>query len=1040
MKKKQRLDYRRERRKSITRYLSIMLIVALGVAFFTGVRSSEPDMKLSVDEYYDSVNFYDLRLASTIGFTEEDLTEIANTEGVSAVESLYFTEMFYKTEEIKYVLSLYSVTDSINTVTVTEGRLPSNETECLLDSNFAKNSGLAIGSTITFTAETGKEVSESLKGDTYTVVGLGTSANHLTFDRGTANIGTGKSDGYVFLHKSAFSYEVYTQIYVTVDDAKTLRCFEDKYQDKIDAINTKITEIGAVRCQTRVDDYRAKTTAILNEITATYEAQKLAAEEQFSKALKQIQLGEAAITNARITIRNSKTEIEEIEASFPELQANIDLAQQNLDNKSADIEKWKAKLPALEDAYDEAKKAFDAAKKAYKKAETEENKLILEECEQTLQIADSQLTVANRNIDEGIEICEEELKIATDLVNEANAKIAELNKTIEKNTAYITKTEEEVKKARETYNAQKLESDTILNDAQAKIDLVAKQVNALDGAQWYVLDRNTVQNYVEFLSDAEKVGALGTVFPIIFFIVAALISLTTMTRMVEEQRVQIGTLKALGYSKMSVASKYLNYAFSASILGSVIGILVGSTVLPNVIIGAYKILYQDLLVTVTPINITNSILATLVAVLCTTGATFFACYKELNEHAAQLMRPVAPKHGKIILLERIPFIWKRLSFSRKSTIRNIVRYKKRFFMTLFGIAGCMGLLMVGFGLRDSISSIVDNQYQNIWIYDATVTMSNKMSQVDKDVLQMEIRSTKNVDDGMLVHQKSVDVTNGEKEKSVYIFVPETTDKLNEFVVLQDRKTEAKYSLSDNGVIVSEKLAKQLGVSAGGKISIKEENVIVGEVTVTAVVENYMFNYVYMTTAQYEALYGKAPEFTDMYLTLHDTSQTAVDELATQFTGNEKITALSFVADMQSSIEKMMQSLNYVVVVLIISAGLLAIIVLYNLANINITERKRELATIKLLGFFDLELAQYVYRENIILTILGTAVGVVFGIFLHRFVIDTVEIDMIMFGKEISLESYFFSIVLTLVFAFIVNFWMYFKLKKIDMVESLKSVE
>ena len=1040
MKKKQRLDYFRECRRSITRYLSIMLIVALGVAFFTGVRSSEPDMKLSVDEYYDNVNFYDIRLASTIGFTDEDLAEIANTEGVNTVESLYFTEMYYKNAEIKYVLSIYSVCNSINTLTLTEGRLPQTETECLLDSNFAKTTGLALGSTITFTAETGKVVSDSLKGDTYTIVGLGTSANHLTFDRGTANIGTGKSDGYVYLNKTAFTPSVYTQVYVTVDGVKELKCFEDKYNDKITAISEKLKNVGTSRCQIRVDDYRAKATATLNEITAVYNAQKAQADAQFAEALSQIQLGEVAITNARVAIRNAKTLITATQNEIPALQAVVDLAKKNLEAKPAEIEKWKGKIPEYELALEEAQTALDDAQALYDVEQTEENLAILEECQQTLQQASANLKIANRNIEEGLTICEEELALAQGKVDEANAKIAEANASIESNTAYIEKTQATVKTAREAYNTQKLESDTALADAQAKIQIAAKQVNALDGAQWYVLDRNTVQNYVEFISDAEKVGALGTVFPIIFFIVAALISLTTMTRMVEEQRVQIGTLKALGYSKASIASKYLTYAFSATILGSIIGVLIGSSVLPKVIIEAYMILYQDLLVTVTPINFANSIIATLVAVLCTTGATLLACYKELNEHAAQLMRPVAPKYGKVILLERITFIWKRLSFSRKSTIRNIVRYKKRFFMTLFGIAGCMGLLMVGFGLRDSISSIVDNQYQNIWVYDATITLSNKMSTTDRNILHMQIRSDKNVDDGLLVQQKSVDVTNGQIEKSVNIFVPETTDKLNNFVILQDRETKVRYNLDDSGVIISEKLAKQLEVSVGGKIRIKEENVILGEVTVTAIVENYLYNYMYMTSLQYEQLYQKAPEFTQMYLTLHDTSQTAKDELAMKFTQNERITAISFVSDLQSTIEKMMLSLNYVVIVLIVSAGLLAIIVLYNLANINITERKRELATIKLLGFYDLELAQYVYRENVILTILGTAVGVVFGIFLHRFVIDTVEIDMIMFGKEISLESYFFSIVLTLFFAFIVNFWMYFKLKKIDMVESLKSVE
>ena len=722
------------------------------------------------------------------------------------------------------------------------------------------------------------------------------------------------------------------------------------------------------------------------------------------------------------------------------MQSDVDLAKKNLEAKPVEIEKLKEKLPKLQENFDEATKALNEAQSAYDLEPTSKNQELLEECKITLQQATAELNIANKNINDGIKICEDALNSAQKLLDEANAQIAGLNSQIEQNEALITQMEEEVKTARETYNAQKLESDNALNDAYAKIELAQKSINALDGAQWYTLDRDTVQNYVEFISDAEKIGALGTVFPIIFFIVAALISLTTMTRMVEEQRVQIGTLKALGYSKVSVASKYILYALSSSLIGSIIGVIVGSQLLPKVIMGAYKILYSDLLITVTPINATNSIIATLVAILCTTGATMLACYKELNEQAAQLMRPVAPKHGKVIFLERISFIWKHLSFSRKSTIRNIVRYKKRFFMTLFGIAGCMGLLMVGFGLRDSISSIVDNQYQNIWVYDATMEISNKISAVDRNIFDMQIMSDEYVDDTLATQVKSVDVTNGNTEKSVYIFVPEATDKLDEFVILKNRNSGEHYSLNDDGVVITEKLAKQLNVGVGGKISVKDENAIVGEVTVSAIVENYIYNYMYMTQSQYENLYGKAPEFNTLYVTLHDNSQNTINSIASKFTSSEKVTSITFVSELQEKVENMMRSLDYVVFVLIIAAGLLAIIVLYNLVNINITERKRELATIKLLGFYDLELAQYVYRENIILTVLGTALGVVFGIFLHKFVIETTEIDMIMFGRQISLMSYFLSIVLTLLFAFAVNFWMYFRLKKIDMVESLKSVE
>lgn len=1040
MKKKQRLDFYREIRKSITRFLSIMLIVALGVAFFAGVRSAEPDMKISIDEYYDKTNFYDIRLAGTIGFTEDDIAAVSAVEGVEKAEGMYYAEMYYKTEEKNCVLTLNSLTESISNVTLTEGRLPENETECVLDADFAAKYGLTVGSKMSFTAEAGKQVEESLINNDFTVTGLLISANFLTEDRGTSSIGIGKSDGYVYLTKSAFCLPVYSQCFVKVLDAERLRSYSKEYENKINAVKERIGNISGDRCAIRIEEYKAAANENLNYLTAVYNEQRAAAEAMFTAALTQIQDGEVALTNARIAIRKAKESNAQLEPTIPALQATADEYGKKLDDKVAEVNALIEKWPALQQKLAEVTNELNVAQANYDASPTPENQAALDEAKQSVNIANGDISYATRTITDGIAIALDAYNEKLAALNETQGKIDANNASLEQNTALIAATEEQVKVARQTYNAQKLESDTALNDAYAKIELATKAVNALDGATWYILDRNSVQNYVEFLSDAQKVGALGTIFPIIFFVVAALISLTTMTRMVEEQRVQIGTLKALGYSKGSVASKYILYALFASLIGSIIGAGLGSQILPKVIIGAYKNLYIDLISTVTPLNISNSLIATLVAVACTTGATIFACYKVLNEQAASLMRPVSPKYGKVILLERVAFIWKRLSFGRKSAIRNIVRYKKRFFMTLFGIAGCMGLLMVGFGIRDSIATIVDRQYENIWIYDATMNISEKISSLDRDIFELELLSNENVNDILLSQVKSVDVTNGKTEKSIYIFVPETTKNFERFIILKDRKSKTHYTLSGDGVIITEKLSKQLGVGVGGKISIKDENKVVGEVTVTGVVENYIYNYMYMSPEFYNAFYGKAPQFNDIYITLHNDSKDARDKFASKYAGDDKVVSLSFVNEMQTKIANMMKSLDFVVFVLIISAGLLAIIVLYNLVNINITERSRELATIKLLGFYDLELAQYVYRENIILTALGTLLGVVLGLFLHKFLIDTTEIDMIMFGRQISIQSYFFSIALTVVFAFLVNLWMYFKLKKIDMVESLKSVE
>ena len=559
-----------------------------------------------------------------------------------------------------------------------------------------------------------------------------------------------------------------------------------------------------------------------------------------------------------------------------------------------------------------------------------------------------------------------------------------------------------------------------------------------------MLSREANESYAEFDQDADRIASIGKVFPVIFFLVAALVSLTTMTRMVEEERGQIGLLKALGYSKGAILAKYAWYAFLATFAGSIVGVLIGEKLLPYIIIVAYGMMYDNLQVVAVPYNLRFALLASAAALGCNLAATFAACYGEMLAAPAALMRPVAPKQGKQILLERIGIFWKRLNFSQKAALRNLFRYKKRLFMTVFGIGGCMALLLIGFGLRDSITAIVDQQFEKVMTYDMAAELDENVKEEEKQKLEDTIADDSNIAESMEVHMTTMDAskTGKKEEKSVYVMVPTKKDaeKFDDFIHLQDRKTHVSYELSDDWAVITEKLAKLLDVSVGDSITLRDSDKNDYTIRVASVTENYLHHYVYLSPDVYQKVFRKAPEANYAYFRFDKDSGAYEKQFAEQMLQLDMVNSVSSVADSKDTVSYMMDSLTMVTAVLIIAAGLLAFVVIYNLNNINITERKRELATLKVLGFYDGEVAAYVYRENIFLTIFGIAAGILLGMYLHGFIIQTAETDMIMFGRQIRMGSYLMSIVLTAAFAWIVNTVMYFSLKKIDMIESLKSVE
>ena len=579
-----------------------------------------------------------------------------------------------------------------------------------------------------------------------------------------------------------------------------------------------------------------------------------------------------------------------------------------------------------------------------------------------------------------------------------------------------------------------------ITEAREELAKAQQKIDDLEKPKWYVYDRNNLTEYSGYGDNADRMRAIGKVFPLIFFLEEALISLTTMTRMVEEERTQIGTLKALGYGNASIVGKYLWYAILATLTGGVFGILIGEKILPYIIITAYKILYRHMNDVVIPYNLYYAVAACAAALACTVIATLFSCMKELREQAAELMRPPTPKQGKRVFLERVPFIWKNLNFTWKSTVRNLVRYKKRFFMTVIGIGGCMGLILVGFGLQDSITAIAKNQFVSLFTYQANAVLNSDVDESEKEALQTDLENYSGIDELLEMYCQNIELQTDKKTVDAVLEVPKELTNFNDFYAFRDRKSGEVYEFpTDGGAAISEKTATMLGVKAGDTVQLKKGDDIV-DVKISIIVENYVRHYLYLAPDLYEELFGGAPDYNQLLMKYQDMSgnyETALGEKIMTYDG---VAAISFTSDLIDQIDNMLRSLDIVIVVLIVSAGLLAFVVLYNLNNINITERQRELATLKVLGFFDGEVASYVYRENMVLTLFGVIAGMGIGTFLHHCVIQTVEVDMMMFGRNVFPRSYGWSALITLAFALFVNFMMFYRLRKIDMIESLKSVE
>ena len=1095
-------DFYMEIRKSPGRFLSILFIVALGVAFFSGIRASEPDMRLTGDTYFDESNLMDIKAFSTYGVTQDDVDAILKIDGVEHAEGAYSADFMQVVDKKQKVLHVISLQDEMNQVKLSDGRMPQKAGECLAD----QDAGYKVGDTIKLRSGTSDEVIDTLTTDTLRVVGLCSSPMYISYGRGSATIGTGTISAFVMVPEETFDMDVYTEVYVQVKGAKNEVAFTDRYDKKVEKVLDQIEDITDERAEIRKQELVNEAQEKIDEAREELEqgradaaseladaAAKIAdAEEQLTNGKAQITSGKKQIASAKNTLNKKESELEQAqnqynaglaqlqegeaqyeaglaqyEAAKPEAEAKIQSGREEIEKKKQELAEAPAKLEQLKQMVAGLEQKQTAGiiteKEEATLKELKENRIpqleyFIANGEQLIVSGEAELDAAQKQLDDtaatlaqtkseldaakaSLNGVPQQLASGKSQIQSGWAEIRKQEKKLEEGAAEIAENEAKVAEAKIEYANGEEEAAQKIAEGEQKIADAEAKVQDIEKPTWYVYDRDTLTEYSGYGENAERLGAIGRVFPVLFFLVAALISLTSMTRMVEEQRTAIGTMKALGYSKMSIAKKYLGYALIATAGGSVLGVLIGEKILPYIIVYAYGILYKHITHILIPYQWIYAWMAAAAAIVCTMAATFFACYKELVAQPAVLMRPPAPKNGQRVFLERIKFIWKHLSFTWKSCIRNLTRYKKRFFMTVFGIGGCMGLMLVGYGIKDSCYEIAELQFRDIQMYDGSVYLKEDISDETRQNLLDYMKDDSDISHYMQTSMKNVTLVNGKNKRDTYQVVFSEPKDVKDYFDFHDRKSKEEYTLDDEGVIISEKTGKLLNAKAGDTIEIKDEENGNKKVKIAHICENYMGHYIFFTPSYYEKVYGENSEYNSIFFAgQKGDTQEDYNKIGEDILTQDGALSVSYMRDIEKQLDDMLKSLNLVIVVLIISAGMLAFVVLYNLNTVNITERQRELATLKVLGFYDLEVAEHVYRENVLLTFIGAAVGVVLGKFLHAFIIDTVEVDTAMFGRNINFSSYMYSLLFTILFSLIVNGIMYFKLKKIDMVESLKSIE
>ena len=1076
-------DFFREIRISFNRFISIFAIVFVGAAFFAGVKATAPDMKHSMDLYYDKYNLMDIRVMSTLGLTDEDIKAIRSVDRVHDVQPGYFTDVVSTIGSTEYVFRVHSIPSErirksnrnyINRFKLTEGRYPEKSGECIIEDSSLIEPGLSVGDVIKVSS--GKEnesIGDILVVDEFTVVGKAVTPYYLSYEKGPSEVGSGYVNSFMMILDKDFAYPVYTEALVTVEGAKQLNSYGKEYKDLVSGVVTSLENLGQDRSALRLEEIRKQAMDELEKAKEDFNAQKRHFTETIQKAEKELNQAQMKLVEGEAALETEKKNFEEY---YARTSKEIEDAERQITKARVEYERARDEYNRILEEYggelkilstisggisgllQEVQKEIDSLNELLEDPElTEEERKSIQRLIKLYEILDryidqtvgivvdldnliqGQVAKAGEQFDKAknqLDIQSAELAVAKgqliDAKREAEAKFAAAQRQIREGW-------KEYEKGKREYDRQRAEGEKKIEEGQEKIIRAENEIEKLSKPQWYVLDRSYHYSYVDYEKTADQIDRIAKIFPVFFFIVAGLVCLTTMTRMVDEQRVTIGVYKALGYRSRSIALKYVLYAAVASLFGGVLGVIIGMRVFPEVIYKSWSMLY-----TLPPFHTVQQIplmvVSVLVGMLATTLSALWACYKELQEAPATLMRLKAPTAGRKIFLERSSMLWENLSFSQKVTARNMFRYKKRFFMTVVGVAGCSALLLAGFGLSDSISQIVKKQYGEIFIYDLNVRYTALATEEDKQRVMNILNENDNVESYLAGTEINAKLRGKGDDIPVTLIIPSDPARLREYITLRDRNSQIPVKISDKGIVISEKLAKELNAGSGDTVELDNGDGARKKVVISGIAENYIFHYAYMTPDYYNEIFRLNPKINNLMVKLDEAGTEAEHKLGSLLIKDEGVGSVVYYSAAAAYFKDTVKILNSIVIVIIISAGLLALVVMYNLTNINIGERIREIATIKVLGFYDHEVSAYVYRENMVISIIGSIAGLFAGTFLHRYIMVSIEQEEVMFGSHIDGISFVYSFLITMGFVVLVNILMYRRLKNIPMVESLKSVE
>lgn len=1003
-------------KRSFGRYISIFIIVMVGVGFSSGIRSTSPDINEVADNNYDKHQLMNYKIVSTLGLTDDDVSAVKELDSVEMAVPSYSLDTLSDEKAIR----IHAIEDSVNTVELVDGRMPENNKECVADSKNYK-----IGDTITIESD----LKDKLENKEFTVVGTVNSVLYLSEEYGSTTIGDGTLASFIFVNKENFLLETYTELYVTAKGAMDTTVYSDEYERIVSQLENELVSIKSERENARYQEIYNEANNKIIENQEKLNDKKETGEKKLADAKNELDSNAQKLVDAKEELLKSESDlqasVEKQNADFQTAQNQVaegwnqinsalnqyNIKQEEIDTTieklSSQLESLKAQLRKLPEESQEYQK-LNASIEKY--SSSYEGLVKLKESITTL-------TAQEQQLNDGIETFHTEI---------ANAKVK-----IENGKTEIAENEEKITEGYEEYNKNLEEFNTKIGDAQTKINDAKNDLSELEKAKWIIFDRDMVAGYSMLKFGVEVIANVASVFPIIFIVIIMLMTSNSMTRMIEEERGELGTLASLGYGDFKIISTYLLYVLSTSSMGAITGFFVGSRIIPPILYANFKINLPPLVYQYDIISLAFILAVTLTVM---TFVTIFACNKELRHKPATLLRPVPPKNGKTILLEKIDFIWKNLSFTWKVTMRNIFRYKKRALMTIIGVATCTALILVGFGLRDSTNGVAKKQYGEILKYDNQIILKDEITKLSDDLANL--LEDEKIENPLLIRQSAFRCDSDDKSQDVYLIVPENEEIFNSYYNLRTLDNELDITLMDNGVVITQKFAEVFKVEKGDTIVVKDADGNAYELTVTDVAQNYSSNYIYMNQVQYSKVFGKSASY-NAIVSIHSSDNKI---LAQHLINSGLVVNVVFTDDILRQSLDGDENMKGIIVLVVVVSSLLAVVVLYNLTLITISERTREIATLKVLGFRDLETNAYIYREASILTLISIIVGLCIGVFFHGIIVDVVDGDIRVLFKQIKWQSYLFASLFTMIFSVVMQVFTYFKLQKIDMIESLKSVE